>query len=1214
MDLMGRAGGGVITVLRNVGSVALSVAGNILKVAVVAGAALGVTAVKAAEDFQAGLTSLVTGANETGTLTSGNLKVVGDGIKQLSVDTGESTKQLISGMYMIESGGYHGAAGLAILKAAAMGAKTSTSDLGVTADATDTILKNFGNTGISATQVVNGLVATVKHGKVYMQDLAGSLSQVLPTAAAAGVGLNDVEAAMSTMTAGGTKADQAATFLRQTLIALEAPSAKGAKALASVGLSTQAVADAMHKSLPGALQLITDDLKKKFPEGSAAYLNAIKDISGGSRTMQGMLLLTGQHLSVFKQNVDEITGAVKEGGGAINGWAMTQQNLATQVDRVKAAGHILLISIGGQLLPALTDAAKYLVPVVTGFSTWFDKTQPLTHALDGIGGALHQVQHFLSTFDFTFLTSGWKLFSDALGQAREVIQRTGVYLQPLQKMLGRLLTQGILDGIRIGGDLFRRLSTFINDLVQSGGIGQAVDWFRSLAGVVQNQLQARFEAFRRTALQVSDWFTSTMLPLLQGQVLPAFQNLAGVLVHNVAPAFVQVWQAGQNFSDRLLPDIASVLEHILVPLSRFEGMIASGLAPALSFLAPYAAQAGTALTGFAGDIADRVAPIINEFFDSIDQQLVQFQQNWNIVWPYLAPVATAVWDEIVGRTRQFFAIYSGIVKTMLDALSGNWKGAWKDIQDASSQFMEGRNIAIGQGTAHMKQTGSSNMAGLSSNVQGSMASMSSGSIGSMQTLSDTGSKLFAQMQQSGSSSMSKLDSDTVTYLNSIASYLDQTDAKIAAAKMPDKGKLLNKNIGYATGTSSAAPGLAWVGERGPELMAMAGGEIVFPHAASEQLAAGLSGLPPALKAAAASIAARVQSTAKGWSDTAGAAISSAAAAVTGGASGGGATTGTSVNVPGSLASWIAAAMALTGAPANWAGPLGTIAMKESGGNPGVTNTWDSNAAAGTPSMGLFQTIGPTFSAYAVPGHGNILNPVDNAAAAIRYIMARYGSVFNVPGIVSMAAGGGYVGYADGTTAATAGTALVGEAGRELVVRKKKTPVKKKVPVSTLNPVALALVDRFTRDVRSSAGTAHTDAERIMGSTLALIAHNPALIASAKLHGNAALVKRLQAESTVAGEELKLFETAVKGRGLAYNTKNLTNPIDFNPLNALHGTTSMSSGSTSGGTTGGMVITNNITISINARAANAQEVYSIVLKQLERDLKRSGSIITTPGGR
>lgn len=90
--------------------------------------------------------------------------------------------------------------------------------------------------------------------------------------------------------------------------------------------------------------------------------------------------------------------------------------------------------------------------------------------------------------------------------------------------------------------------------------------------------------------------------------------------------------------------------------------------------------------------------------------------------------------------------------------------------------------------------------------------------------------------------------------------------------------------------------------------------------------------------------------------------------------------------------------------------IATIIQHESGGNPNAVNNWDSNAKAGHPSKGLMQTIQSTFDAYKLPGHNNILNPVDNIIAGVRYAMSRYGSISNVPGIKAVHSGGSYVGY------------------------------------------------------------------------------------------------------------------------------------------------------------------------------------------------------------
>lgn len=118
---------------------------------------------------------------------------------------------------------------------------------------------------------------------------------------------------------------------------------------------------------------------------------------------------------------------------------------------------------------------------------------------------------------------------------------------------------------------------------------------------------------------------------------------------------------------------------------------------------------------------------------------------------------------------------------------------------------------------------------------------------------------------------------------------------------------------------------------------------------------------------------------------------------------------------GQVGDWINQAVEILkahGVPADKMNPadIATIIKHESGGNPNAQNNWDSNAAKGTPSIGLMQTIGPTFDAHKLPGHGNIRDPIDNIIAGVRYAISRYGSVSNVPGVVSTRNGGAYKPY------------------------------------------------------------------------------------------------------------------------------------------------------------------------------------------------------------
>lgn len=329
----------------SLGGVGLALAA--VGVAAVAG---GVVATKMAGDFQSGITGLETGAGEL----HGNLQMVSDGILKMAGDTGTATKSLTEGMFQIESAGYKGADGLKVLTDAAEGAKTGHAQLKDVANGVTTAMVDYNIPVSKAAEVTNDLVAVVKNGKTSMGELSSSLKNVLPVASSAGISLGDVSAAMATMTGEGVPAGQSATYLKTMILSLEAPSSKGAAALANIGLSSQDVATKMKKSLPDALTMITDHLKSKFPEGSAAYTSALKDITGGSSSLSAVLDLTGDHMKTLKANVDNISSSVKQGGNSIQGWSATQGDFNQKMDQAKGTMESLGIKIGTALLPVMS--------------------------------------------------------------------------------------------------------------------------------------------------------------------------------------------------------------------------------------------------------------------------------------------------------------------------------------------------------------------------------------------------------------------------------------------------------------------------------------------------------------------------------------------------------------------------------------------------------------------------------------------------------------------------------------------------------------------------------------------------------------------------------------------------------------------------------------------------------------------------------------------
>ncbi|MDQ2737706.1 MAG: transglycosylase SLT domain-containing protein [Actinomycetota bacterium] len=92
----------------------------------------------------------------------------------------------------------------------------------------------------------------------------------------------------------------------------------------------------------------------------------------------------------------------------------------------------------------------------------------------------------------------------------------------------------------------------------------------------------------------------------------------------------------------------------------------------------------------------------------------------------------------------------------------------------------------------------------------------------------------------------------------------------------------------------------------------------------------------------------------------------------------------------------------------------TIIEYESSGNPNAINLYDLNAQAGHPSEGLIQVIQPTFDTFRssqLPA--DLYNPAANLYAGLNYAIHTYGSIHNIPGLISLRNGGGYKGYVVG---------------------------------------------------------------------------------------------------------------------------------------------------------------------------------------------------------
>lgn len=330
-------------------------------------AAVGIAGVsiKMAADFQTSMTRLVTAAGES----ESNFKSVSNGVLDIAKTTGTSTTALAKGMYQIESAGFHGADGLKVLKAAAQGAKVENADLGSVSNALTTVMEDLHAPVGQVATIMSQMVSAVGHGKMTMDDLAGSIHSVLPNAAALHLSFAEVAGALSTMTAQGIGADQAAQNLNHTIVKLAAPTLGMTKSMASYGLSAADVAKQLgKKGLTGTMEeLVTaitshmgkagTTLRGAFNESKAAAADANREFANLPPTAQKVAQAYADGSLTLGKYRTELKGMSAPQAALLAQWKSSQDG---------AKGFSAALKSGGQDSQTFTAALKEMLGDQTG--------------------------------------------------------------------------------------------------------------------------------------------------------------------------------------------------------------------------------------------------------------------------------------------------------------------------------------------------------------------------------------------------------------------------------------------------------------------------------------------------------------------------------------------------------------------------------------------------------------------------------------------------------------------------------------------------------------------------------------------------------------------------------------------------------------------------------------------------------------------------------
>ncbi len=213
---------------------------------------------------------------------------------QLKGQISETT--LLAASYDVASAGFNNAASASdILKAASLGAKGGLSDLNTVANATTSVLNAYGLSSDKASKLVDGFIQTQNDGKIIVAQYAAQIGRVAPTAAAAGVGIDELNAAISAVTATGVPVESTFAGIRQVIAGVIKPTSEASKRAKELGIefSTAAI---KQKGFAGFLKEVIDKTG-----GSEAE---ISQLFGSVEALTAIMPLVNDRLGKFNQALE----------------------------------------------------------------------------------------------------------------------------------------------------------------------------------------------------------------------------------------------------------------------------------------------------------------------------------------------------------------------------------------------------------------------------------------------------------------------------------------------------------------------------------------------------------------------------------------------------------------------------------------------------------------------------------------------------------------------------------------------------------------------------------------------------------------------------------------------------------------------------------------------------------------------------------------------
>lgn len=277
-------------------------------------------------------------------------------VQKMSLEFGQSSKVMAAALFDIKSAGIVTAGTMDVLRQASALSAAGFTDVKTAADALTTGLNAYGLAASEAARVSDVLFLTQRAGKTDLQQVAGVFGTIATLAATAGIRIEELGAALSTITRAGVPTTEAATAIAaiSKLFIAPSPATKGVAGQIGIGIG------------PTGLEGSFADVLRTL----AANQDKIAQFTNSNiRAIRGLLPLT-RDLAGFER---DLADQIRERGIVQREATLALKTTATDLGRLSEAWDQLKQS-AAPAAKVFVQSARGVIMAATDFKNLFVET------------------------------------------------------------------------------------------------------------------------------------------------------------------------------------------------------------------------------------------------------------------------------------------------------------------------------------------------------------------------------------------------------------------------------------------------------------------------------------------------------------------------------------------------------------------------------------------------------------------------------------------------------------------------------------------------------------------------------------------------------------------------------------------------------------------------------------------------------------------------